>query len=118
LIREEESEDYGILSRRRVTRIPHLRGRKVLAWGAIWGSDGRGLNILLLEEAGALYGEWVMLLNKSGAFATVQTRPEPFAFAKSELEEEIPRVGSIHVFSSEVKPLDIGYLKEFIADYF
>jgi len=97
---------------------PVLRGQKILAWGSLLGSDGRGINLLLVEQPGAVYGDWMMLLNKSGFFANQRRRPEPFAFALDELANEIRNVGVLGAHSIETKLLDIAFLKQFIADYF
>lgn len=59
--------------------------------------DGRGFNILLLENKDELYGEWFILENYNSGFST-KRRPEPFAFELDELEEEIQYIDAIHIY--------------------
>ena len=89
-----------------------------MAWGLVRAGDGKGFNLILVEQSGEIYGEWMMLINKMGLPANVEDRPEPFPFGLDELEEEIRHIDAMHIYSTQVKTLDIGYVKAFIADYF
>jgi hypothetical protein len=50
--------------------------------------------------------------------SNVPRRPEPFAFALDELEEEISAVGALHVYEIRPSELDMSVLKSFVAEHF
>jgi hypothetical protein len=118
-IREREVPDfYGdSVRRRRQVERPHLKGRKILAWGFVRGYDHKGFNLLLLERPGEIYGDWVLLFNKVGFFGSAPQRPEPFAFDFQELEQEVRNVGAMHIYATDVRELEDKLLKEFVANY-
>lgn len=118
-MREREVRDvYGTSARRTQLVRPHLKGRKILAWGYVRGYDHKGFNLLLLERPTDIYGDWILLFNKMGWPADVQPRPEPFAFDFDELEEEVGNVGAMHIYATNVLALEEKLLKEFVANYF
>ena len=116
-VRETRHNDYGRVFTGRKVAIPRLRDRPVQGWGFIKGSDARGVNLVLVETAGELYGEFMMLVNKMGIPANVEQRPEPFPFDFDELEEEIRRIGAIHIYSTDIREFDPEFIKEFVANY-
>lgn len=104
--------DYTELS------IPEYNHKKLMAWGIIKASDGKGMNILLVESEESLYGFWVTLVNKNSVIANRQRLPEPFAFEMDELERELKLIIAIHIYSTKHQVLDINNLKQFISDYY
>lgn len=95
-------------------RRPMLRGdKKIIAWGYIKSNDATGFNIILVESKDDLYGEWCLLINKNSGFGR-QPRPEPFPFEFDELEKEIQVIGALHVYRTEVVPLNIEKFQELI----
>lgn len=96
---------------------PVLRGnKKILAWGFLKSSDGKGFNILLVENKEDLYGEWVILVNTNSGLAR-QRRIEPFPFEFNEIEKEIHHINSLHIYNTEVLPFNIEKFQEFIVMY-
>jgi hypothetical protein len=98
-------------------QLPKIRERRVQGWGVLQASDGKGINVLLVQRAGEIYGEWMMLINTSGMFSGVQRRPEPFAFPFSELERAVAYIGVLGEYQVYAKPFDLEYVKEFIGEY-
>ncbi len=113
-----EADIFGDRVRRRKIVLPHLKGRQVIAWGGLVSSSGKGYNLILLEQPNDPYGEWQMLINTMGWPSNVPRRPEPFAFALNELENEIRNVGAIHVYNLRPSELDMSLLKSFVAEHF
>lgn len=98
---------------------PSLNQKPVLGWGAIECLDGRGLNIVLVESDQDEYGDWYVLKNKVSGFGRrSEQRADPFAFSSSELVKEIHHVGAMHIYSTQVKQLDIKEVLEFISSAF
>ncbi len=101
--------DYGRTIRRTQLNRPTLRGRKVLAWGYIGDISNKGYNILLLEKKDDIYGEWSVLNNRNSGLSN-RLREEPFYFDYDEFEEEINHIDSMHIYSTEIRPLKIENL--------
>ncbi|WP_201576723.1 hypothetical protein [Psychrobacter sp. H8-1] len=95
---------------------PSLKGRPVMAWGAIEASNGRGLNILLVESEDDEYGDWYILENSDNGLSRNQNRREtPFAFKRQELRKEIFHVGVMHIYNMRAKLLSTDSLIRFIT---
>jgi len=110
-IRVREVDDYG--ESRMVQRLerPLLYGRKILAWGFLKDQHGRGINLLLVEKQGDIYGEWFAMINTNSALTTNSPIfPEPFAFGFSEIEKEIHTIGAMHIYDVHVEPLNSTHL--------
>lgn len=107
-----------VFGERRLHEVkPTLNGKPVLAWGAIESYDGTGLNILLIASEDDEYGDWYLLKNTHSAIYRRQTnRPDPFAFTTSELVEEIPKIGAMHIYNLDVSTLEIESVIQFISD--
>lgn len=115
-IREVPSQFERGITHKKVVR-PVLRdNKKILAWGYLKSPDNTGFNILLVENKEDIYGEWVMLINTNSGFGRVR-RPEPFPFEFNELEKEIPLIYALHIYNTEVLPLNIEKFQEFIVMY-
>lgn len=93
---------------------PALRDKKILAWGYLKCSDNTGFNILLLENKDDLYGEWVTLHNSNSGLSR-QSRIEPFPFEFNELEKEIHHIYAMHIYNTEVLPINLEKFYEFIV---
>jgi serine/threonine protein kinase len=113
----ERVDDFGQRFSRKVVRMPKIHDRPIQGWAVFEGSDGRGFNILLLERASEIYGEWMMMINTAGMFSGVERRPEPFAFNGAEIETAVGCVGVLGQYQVSVKPFDLAYVKEFISNY-
>ena len=101
------------------TARPSLRGRPVMAWGAIEASNGKGLNIILVESKDDEYGDWYLLENSDNVLSFNQNRHEtPFAFQRQDLRKEIYYVGVMHVYNMKDRPLEIDSLIKFITEAF
>lgn len=111
-----EYEDYGRTFTRREIRVPKYKDRTIQGWGTFYGTDGRGINLLLVERSGEIYGEWLMMLNSQGALGHQTSRPEPFAFDFEELPKEVSLIGALHIYQSKVEPFDVAFIKQFVSD--
>lgn len=98
---------------------PSLRGRLIMAWGAVEDSNGKGLNIILVESDDDAYGDWYILENSESGLSSHRNRREtPFAFQKQELRKEIYNVGIMHIYNMRDIPLDTDSLIKFITAAF
>lgn len=101
---------------RHITK-PALNGKPVLAWGGIESSDNTGLNIVLISSDLDEYGDWYLLKNThSGLARNRDNRPNPFAFTSDELIKEIHNVVAMHIYNTDVKPLDVKDVIAFISN--
>ncbi len=99
-----------------VYELPKFDGRDVLAWGIARTASGIGFNLLLLANAGELYGDWLTLHNTNDGFNTSRQRhPEPFAFELGEIEREMHLVQAMHIFRTSVLPLTEEMFADLIA---
>ena len=108
--------DFGRSLSRSELRVPKLYNRTLMAWGVIKSSDGRGYNIVLVENAGDMYGTWYMFVNYNNIIFE-NRRPEPFPFDFNEIEEEMQHFNATHIYRTEVKSLDIDLIKSFLSQY-
>ena len=98
---------------------PELNRKAVLAWGGLESSDGRGINIVLVESELDEYGDFYVLENTHSGFAQRRdNRPEPFAFSSSELLKEIHNVGAMHIYNTQVNNLTIEKVVSFVSGSF
>jgi serine/threonine protein kinase len=114
--RERIAHGFGRQIRKTELCMPTYRGKQLLAWGYLKGTDGRGFNSLLLENEGEPYGTWYLLTNRSSALVREQ-RVSPFPFEFNEIEKELQRAGGIGLYVVRGDPLDIEFVKAFIAEY-
>ncbi|MGH7792009.1 MAG: hypothetical protein ACREOB_06795, partial [Thermodesulfobacteriota bacterium] len=116
--REEIKEGFG---RRIVTkqlRRPLLYERKIMAWGEVRGGDGKGFNLVLVEQQNGIYGDWFILVNTNNPTVVKQRLPEPFPFSFEEIEEELKYIRMVHIYYTDVKSFEIKYLFDFIMNCF
>ena len=113
----ETTDFFGHSYTRLELQIPKVRERRVQGWGVLQASDGKGINVLLVERPGEIYGEWMMLINTAGMFFGVARRPEPFAFQFGELEKAVAYIGVLGEYQVYAKPFDLEYVKEFVSNY-
>lgn len=99
---------------------PELYGKCVLAWGGIESPTCKGLNIVLITAESGEYGDWFLLTNKHSALYDRgnDKRPDPFAFTAIELIKEIHNVNAVHIYNTNIRPLDINDVIEFVTDEF
>lgn len=114
--RTVDVEDYGRRVQYTELQMPKLDDKNIMAWGLIKGEDGRGFNLILIEREEELYGDWRILRNTNNPFGK-RKRIEPFPFGFNEIEREIQCIRALHVYDTEVKPLDINSLLEFFLEY-
>ncbi len=93
---------YGGNVKRIENYIPQYEKKDILGWGEIRNALGHGYNILLVEN-GDIYGDWLLMKNHNNIsnLNMVAYRQEPFAFALSELVDEIDKVQLTHLYSAE-----------------
>lgn len=113
-IRQIQIDDYG--EKRIVTRLerPVLNNKKIIAWGYFRNQFNKGFNIVLVENPGEVYGEWLILINTNSAFFNERRSVEPFAFRYDELEREIKQIGAIHRNNSKIEPLALDHFTKYI----
>lgn len=98
-----------------INYVPKCENRDVLAWSQVIDNNGRGFNIILLKKDGELYGDWFILRNTNSALSRSH-RIEPFGFELEELPKEIELIHAMHIYNSELKPLDVTDIPNFIAE--
>jgi serine/threonine protein kinase len=117
--RDVKINDYGSPFIRRELRVPKIDKRRILAWGCLKASDNRGFNLILLQNADSIYGDWLLLFNRHNAIAVGKdNRPEPFPFEMNELEEEINYLNAMQIYVTDRYPLGFNKIKEFLIEYF
>lgn len=85
---------------------PKYKGKNIIAWGTLNYNDGRGHNLLLVEEDESGYGTWYLMRNTDMGFGRSQHGPGPFAFRFEELYREIGYLNALHIYKSEVMEFD------------
>ena len=116
--RERIVDDYGRRVRVRELQLPEYKKNRIMAWGYLKSSNGRGMNIILVKESEEIYGAWYMLINRMSGFArSDRVRPEPFPFEFNEIEEEIRNITAIHIYNTDHRPLNIEFIKQFIGEF-
>jgi serine/threonine protein kinase len=117
--RDIKIKDYGRVFTRRELRLPVVDKKRVLAWGNVKAKDGRGFNLILLQNSDSIYGDWLLLFNRHSAIVVRNdNRPEPFPFEMNEIEEEINYLHAMHIYVSDRQSLDFNIIKEFLIEYF
>lgn len=122
IFRENHSKEvlrdpyYPSRGTKREYYIPQCGDRNVIAWSYVRDQSGRGFNLLLVEDKGALYGDWCILRNTNSAF-NKEPRVEPFGFTLTELPEEIAHIRSLHIYNSELLVFDEEILLNYLADH-
>lgn len=98
-------------------KMPTLNNEPIFAWGHINSNSGKGFNLILTKKEDEIYGKWYLLINEDNGFnRQLQKRPSPFSFTFKELDKEIHLIRAVHIYNTEVKPLDFNYLKRFIVE--
>lgn len=114
--REVTINDYGRRITKKELRHPHYNNRKIMAWGYVEGTNGKGFNLLLVEREGDVYGEWYVLINTNNSWSRNPRTPEPFAFNFNELEKEIENIGVMHIYKLSVNHFDLKYFAELMEE--
>ena len=96
--------------------VPKLKGGKILAWGFLKTSEGKGFNIFLIEKENDIYGEWLILENRNSALSRRERLPEPFPFEIKEFQKELPRINAMHRYKSKIIEFNIKYIIEMFKD--
>ena len=87
--------------------------------GGLESSDGKGINIVLVESELDEYGDFSILENTHSGFAQSRdNRPDPFAFTSNELLKEIHNIGAMHIYSTKVNAFDIEKFVSFVSNAF
>lgn len=116
-IKQIPVDDYGRRTTVSRTEIPEYNHSKIMAWGYVKGSDGRGLNLLLVENDENDYGTWYTLQNRNRVGVVRERSPEPFPFELEELEQEIKTIRITHIYVTEDRVLDLSLIKELLSSY-
>jgi eukaryotic-like serine/threonine-protein kinase len=86
-------EDRFFESKRKVVVRPKIKNHLIMAWGFFEIENSQGLNLLLLENEGEMYGKWIILKNKVGFGYQIRNLKEPFAVDFDSLEEVVNHIG-------------------------
>jgi serine/threonine protein kinase len=117
--RDIKVKDYNRVFTRRELKLPVIDKKRVLAWGYVKAKNGRGFNLILLQNTQSVYGDWLLLFNRHSAIVIKKdNRPEPFPFELNEIEEEINYLNAMHIYVTERYSLDFNKIKEFLVEYF
>lgn len=82
-----------------------------MAWGLLKNNTGIGINLILLEDNGNIYGKWIQVENTNSGLSNF-SRIEPFAFEINELENEVKLFNVMNTYNSKVEPLNIKKILE------
>ena len=85
---------------------PSYRGNRIIAWGTLKYNDGRGHNLLLVEDDSSGYGTWHLMKNMDNGFGRGEYGSGPFAFELDKLNREIQCIDAFHIYNSEVSVFD------------
>jgi len=116
-VREVFHNEDGLPFRHKKVILPQLKEQRVMGWGFVKASNGKGFNIVLIEQQGDLYGRFVFLVNRMGFPADVEQRPEPFPFDFEELEREIQFIEAYHIYSTKTEEFSEAFLTNFVSEY-
>jgi hypothetical protein len=115
---DPRSRDGRVFNRKKELKRPLFKKKKIIAWGYLKTNDGKGFNLILLEDdPGSQYGEWVTIVNTNNALSTVRRSPEPFPFDFDEIEKELQYIGSMHIYHSKDHKYELNDIIRFIEDY-
>ena len=95
---------------------PKLKDRKILAWGFLKTSEGKGFNIFLVKKENDIYGEWLILENRNSALSRRERLPEPFPFEIQEFQKELPHINATHIYKSKIIEFNIKYIIDFFHE--
>lgn len=110
-------KDFGRIIEKKELKRPHLQTNKILAWGKVEVSNNVGFNLFLVEKNENVYGEWIIMKNRTSALARDQGRPNPFAFSFDEIEKELQYIGAMHIYVPEIKNFDINEIFRLIEEF-
>jgi len=91
---------------------PKLQGKEILAWGAVYFDKQISYNLILVKDEDSMYGKWYQIKNRNGVFNREPRLPEPFAFDFHEIEDELVKMDSIHVYTSNIEEFNTKELLE------
>lgn len=114
--REVKYRDFGDIITKTELKIPTYKSKRIMAWGIVKAIDGKGFNILLLENENDDYGSWIILSNTVSGLARL-SRIEPFGFEFNEIEKELGFVSMTHIYNSQEITFDPQFIFEFLANY-
>ncbi|ERL56491.1 serine/threonine-protein kinase [Psychrobacter aquaticus] len=97
---------------------PKLRGKKILAWGAVNFSDSRGFNLLLVQSEDDEYGDWYILRNTNLVSTLNSNQAEPFALDRKGLRLSIYLIDESCIYKMDVEAIERTDLIDLIADGF
>lgn len=96
--------------------IPFIRGKLLLAWGAVNFANGKGFNLLLVESDEDEYGDWYILKNSEITLFPDDDQVEPFAFDRKQLRLSIYSVDSNDRYKTDVEDIEREDLIDLIID--
>lgn len=82
---------------------PSLKNKEILAWGIVNFSDELSYNLILVYDPESIYGKWYQLKNSNSVFNQNPRTPEIFAFDFNEIEEELPYINTMHIYTSTLE---------------
>ena len=97
---------------------PKLRGRTILAWGAVNFFDSRGFNLLLVQSEDDEYGDWYILRNSNLVSTPNNNQAEPFALDRKGLRLFIYFIDESYIYKMDVETIERTELIDLITDGF
>ncbi|HCT72493.1 MULTISPECIES: serine/threonine-protein kinase [Psychrobacter] len=97
---------------------PKLRGKTVLAWGAVNFFDSRGFNLLLVQSEDDEYGDWYILRNSNLVSTPHNNQAEPFALDRKGLRLFIYFIDESCIYKMDVEAIERTDLIDLITDGF
>ena len=82
---------------------PSLKNKEILAWGIVNFSDELSYNLILVYDPESIYGKWYQLKNSNSVFNQNPRTPEIFAFDFNEIEEELPYINTMYIYTSTLE---------------
>lgn len=97
---------------------PKLRGKTVLAWGAVNFFDSRGFNLLLVQSEDDEYGDWYILRNSNLVSTPHNNQAEPFALDRKGLRLFIYFIDESCIYKMDVEAIERTDLIDLITNGF
>ena len=99
-----------------VFQRPVIENKSIMAWGGVISPANNGFNILLLENEGEDYGQFLFMAHTVSGLVQSRSRPEPIVLDTDELKEAVRHYNVTSRFQSRLVTFDIAKIINFIQD--